>query len=98
MANINLSKHPSIQNSSGFPFDFNSKDDIYAGISNQVFTYKAPWLIYGMGFSSFNNILYRMAIGSFIEDEKNFVTSFLIKGRNYSIEQWNRKIRETMFI
>lgn len=55
-------------------FELNSDD--YIALSNQVFTYKANWLIYSMGFSSFDNILYRMAIGSFLEGERNTVRSY----------------------
>ena len=40
---------------------------------SQVFSYTAPWLIYSLGFSSKPNQLYKIAVGSFLEEKENQV-------------------------
>ena len=39
----------------------------------EIYTYEAPWLIYGMNWSSRPSPKFRLAVGSFIEDYKNQV-------------------------
>ena len=45
---------------------------------SQVFSYTAPWLIYSLGFSCKPNNLYKIAVGSFLEEKENqvFLTFF----------------------
>ena len=43
---------------------------------SQVFSYTAPWLIYSLGFSCKPNQLYKIAVGSFLEDKENQVAIF----------------------
>jgi hypothetical protein len=40
---------------------------------SEIYTYEAPWLIYGMNWSVRKDKLMRLAIGSFIEDFRNKV-------------------------
>eukprot|EP00828_Plagiopyla_frontata_P003920 TRINITY_DN11325_c0_g1_i14.p1 TRINITY_DN11325_c0_g1~~TRINITY_DN11325_c0_g1_i14.p1 ORF type:complete len:405 (-),score=79.32 TRINITY_DN11325_c0_g1_i14:170-1384(-) len=40
---------------------------------SQVYQYMAPWVIYSIGFSSKPNINYRIGIGSFLEEDINYV-------------------------
>lgn len=40
---------------------------------SQVFSYTAPWLIYSLGFSCKPNQLYKIAVGSFLEEKENQV-------------------------
>ena len=39
----------------------------------EIYTYEAPWLIYGMNWSTRPSPKFRLAVGSFIEDYKNQV-------------------------
>jgi WD repeat-containing protein 68 len=39
----------------------------------EIYTYEAPWMIYGMGWSVRRDKPYRLAIGSFIEEYSNKV-------------------------
>lgn len=48
--------------------------EFYAGEDlgeKEIYTYEAPWLIYAMGWSSFPEKDFRLAIGSFLEDQSN---------------------------
>lgn len=52
--------------------------------ANQIYTYKAPWMIYAMGFQSKPSPQSRIAIGSMIEDIQNEVY-YLLKLGSYPI-------------
>ena len=39
----------------------------------EVYTYTAPWLIYGLDFTNRRDHYFRMVIGSFVEDKSNRV-------------------------
>jgi WD repeat-containing protein 68 len=39
----------------------------------EVFSYQAPWPIYGMGWSQLRSKPFRLAVGSFIEEYTNKV-------------------------
>ena len=45
----------------------------------EIYTYKAPWLIYGMNWSVRQDKKFRLAIGSFIEQYNNKVEYTYIK-------------------
>ena len=44
-----------------------------AARKKEIYTYEAPWLIYGMNWSNRRNKPFRLALGSFIEEYNNSV-------------------------
>lgn len=59
---------------------------------SQVFSYTAPWLIYSLGFSCKPSQLYKIAVGSFLEEKENQVWNFPIFNRiSHKIKRFKRK-------
>jgi|EP01047_Picozoa_sp_COSAG01_P085216 WD repeat-containing protein 68 len=44
-----------------------------AAKKKEIYTYEAPWLIYGMNWSNRRGVPFRLALGSFIEEYNNKV-------------------------
>jgi hypothetical protein len=44
----------------------------------EIYTYEAPWPIYGMNWSVRSDKKFRVAIGSFIEEFRNKVSPYMI--------------------
>jgi len=53
------------------PMDENEKDE---SVKKEIYSYKAPWQIYGLSWSYRADKKYRIALGSFTEDYKNKVS------------------------
>ena len=53
--------------------DSNENKTTETRAESQVFSYTAPWLIYSLGFSCKPNQLYKIAVGSFLEEKENQV-------------------------
>lgn len=53
--------------------------DMYAQDATRagIYTYEAPWLIYGMNWSVRRDSKFRLGVGSFIEEYRNKVTKLL---------------------
>jgi hypothetical protein len=62
-----------IEMASGPKMDMYAQDATRAGI----YTYEAPWLIYGMNWSVRRDSKFRLGVGSFIEEYRNKVTELL---------------------
>jgi len=64
------------------PFD----DDHDHGDKKEIYTYEAPWLIYGMNWSVRPDKPYRLAIGSFVEEYNNKVEVVQLNEESGSFE------------
>lgn len=56
------------------------------GKKKEIYKYVAPWTVFAMNWSMRLDKRWRLAIGSFIEDYTNKVSSF--QGQNRSFEQY----------
>lgn len=54
-------------------FESNDPKNSDPRTESQVFSYTAPWLIYSLGFSCKPSQLYKIAVGSFLEEKENQV-------------------------
>ena len=56
----------------------------------EIYTYDAPWPVYGMAWSTKPEHKFRLALGSFIEEYSNKVNRLFsldcIQGRNHSVK------------
>lgn len=75
---MNFDKKPEDSKTQAENFDPNDSKYNDPRNESQVFSYSAPWLIYSLGFSCKPNQLYKIAVGSFLEEKENQVC-FLIK-------------------
>lgn len=53
-----------------------------------IYTYEAPWTIYGMNWSVRADNKFRLAVGSFIEDIRNRVSKLI----QCSFRVWRKKV------
>eukprot|EP00003_Mantamonas_plastica_P004227 TRINITY_DN1334_c0_g1_i7.p1 TRINITY_DN1334_c0_g1~~TRINITY_DN1334_c0_g1_i7.p1 ORF type:complete len:296 (+),score=66.34 TRINITY_DN1334_c0_g1_i7:27-890(+) len=58
-------------------------EDESSDAKKEIYTFKAPWTIYGMGWSVQNSEDFRIAIGSFIEDYTNKVDVMELKDEEF---------------
>lgn len=64
----------------------------------EIYTYEAPWLIYGMSWSMRPDTPFRLAIGSFTEDCENQVSVIKLNeetGEFESISEWEHSYPAT---